>query len=148
MLGCRNQKQRVLRLMGMSFVLQIFGHMKESTGHIQICQQPDDGVRWNVGGSRKFLQFTLRGNMNVGTRFHPIVIEKFHSKPQMWTSRWRERESQGITKVIRIHHLGIMNICTKWKSICSLLRYFSLDQSDGPTHRQQCPPWSLDNLYS
>ncbi len=44
---------------------------------------------------------------------HPIVVETFHSKPQMWTSCWHQRKSQGITKVMRIYPLGNLNICSK-----------------------------------
>lgn len=43
---------------------------------------------------------------------YPIVVEKFHSKPQMWDSWWHNWKSQKNTKVIGIHHLGTMNVCT------------------------------------
>ncbi len=45
---------------------------------------------------------------------HPIAVKTFHSEPQIWTSWWRERKSQAITKVIMIHPLGIMNVSTKF----------------------------------
>lgn len=35
-----------------------------------------------------------------------IVAEIFHLKPQMSTLRWRQRENQGLTNVIRIYPLG------------------------------------------
>lgn len=44
---------------------------------------------------------------------YPVVVEKFLSKPQISISRWGQRKSQWITKVIRVHHLGTMDVCTK-----------------------------------
>lgn len=39
---------------------------------------------------------------------HPIVVETFYSKPQMWSSLWCQSKSQGI------HSLGTVNICTNF----------------------------------
>ncbi len=44
--------------------------------------------------------------------FHLIVVETFHLKPQMSTYCHHKRTSQRITRVIRSHPLGNMNICT------------------------------------
>ncbi len=43
-----------------------------------------------------------------------IAVETFHSKPQMSTSRWRWRKNHRITKVIIIHHLAPMHVCTNF----------------------------------
>lgn len=42
---------------------------------------------------------------------HLSVVEKFQN---MLTSWWLERKSQGVTKIIRIHHVGTMNIYIKF----------------------------------
>lgn len=44
------------------------------------------------------------------TGIHPIDVEAFHRKPQMLTSLLHYKKSQGISKVIKIHPLGNMNI--------------------------------------
>ncbi len=44
----------------------------------------------------------------------PTVVETFHLKPQMSTSWCHYRKSRQITKAIRIHPLGKMNVCTKF----------------------------------
>ncbi len=61
-------------------------------------------------------------------------------------------------KVSGIHHLGIMNVCTKFHGNQLCLRYFSLDQSDGtmegsilPSVRDTCTACSVimsHNRYS
>lgn len=49
----------------------------------------------------------------------------------MLTFWWHQRKSQGITKVIRMYHLGTMNVCT-----IEIIEIFqSLDQS-GLTDQQ------------
>lgn len=58
----------------------------------------------------------IQEDMNVQTKFteiHPVVVETCQSKPQMWISLWRYRKSHRITKVIGVHLLGTINICTK-----------------------------------
>lgn len=40
---------------------------------------------------------------------HPIV-NTYCSKPQIWASCWRYIKSLEIIKLIRIHHLGTMNV--------------------------------------
>ena len=45
-------------------------------------------------------------------KIHPIVEEKFNYKAKMSTSCLEE--NQGMNKVIRIHPLGIVHICTKF----------------------------------
>lgn len=53
----------------------------------------------------KSSQSVLRGTRMCGTRFTSIystVSETFYTKPQMWTSRWRQRKSQGITKITHV----------------------------------------------
>lgn len=45
-------------------------------------------------------QSVLRGTRMCGTSFKSIystVSETLYTKPQMWTSRWRQTKSQGIT---------------------------------------------------
>lgn len=42
----------------------------------------------------------------------PEVAQRFHWKSPMWTSWWRSRESQGITKVVMMYPLGTMNVWT------------------------------------
>ncbi len=73
----------------------------------------------NVRGSPKCLGFFPRGLECPDLYFmaiHPIVVEIIRTKPKMPTSQWRWRKSQWITKVIRIHPLGSMNVCTKFHS--------------------------------
>ncbi len=45
---------------------------------------------------------------------HPIVFEIIYWKPKISTSRWHQRKSQGIPKLIRIHPLGTTTVCTKF----------------------------------
>lgn len=47
------------------------------------------------------------GDKNVCTKFHgnPINGQTFQ-KSKMSSSRWRYRKSQGVIRVIRVHHLG------------------------------------------
>jgi len=51
----------------------------------------------------------------------------------MWTCRWCLTDSEGITKVIRIHYLETMWV-QNVKVHQQLLRCFSLEQSDGPAN--------------
>lgn len=56
-----------------------------------------------------------------------VDVETFHSRH--FTTSWRCcRESQGVAKVIKIHHLGTMKVFTKYPSI-----YLSLDHTGGLT---------------
>lgn len=79
----------------------------------------------------KWSQFVLRETWMCVPNFmeiHPVVVETFRLKVQMWTFWWCKMKSQGIPKVIRLHHLGTMNDCAK----------FSLFQSE--------PKWWTDIL--
>lgn len=49
-----------------------------------------------------------------------IVIETFHLESQMSTSWW-----QGVTKVIRLHHLETMIVCTGFHDDSSILKYLT-----------------------
>lgn len=61
-------------------------------------------MTWWCQGPPKLLQFILRtsvGVTNVMT-IHPIVVETFYSKPQMWTLWRRWRKSEGIKSFVYI----------------------------------------------
>ena len=45
---------------------------------------------------------------------HSIVIEIFHSNPQISTSWWHTRKVQGIIKDVTIHSVRTVNVCTKF----------------------------------
>ena len=69
-----------------------------------------------LDGKLKLSKFILRWIWMCVPNFmtiHPIVVEIFHSEPQMSTCWWHSSKSQEITKVIGIHPLGTMNIWTK-----------------------------------
>lgn len=45
---------------------------------------------------------------------HPILVKIFHSAPQMPSSWWRWRRSQGITKIGWIYPLGTVNVSAQF----------------------------------
>ncbi len=67
------------------------------------------------GGTNKFLKQNIYSHASLKL---PITSS--------WWCKWK---SQRITKVIRLHPLGAMNVLTK----CYSNSYLSLDQSDGLT---------------
>lgn len=42
---------------------------------------------------------------------HLTYINQYNNEPEMLTSWWCQRTSQVITKGLRIHPLGTMNVC-------------------------------------
>lgn len=72
-------------------------------------------------GSPKIYQFILRGiqlSVYILMAVFSIAVE-IHTKPQMSTSRWCWRKSQGITSIIRIHCPWTMTVCTRFCVITS-----------------------------
>ncbi len=102
----------------------------------------------------KLLQSILRWTSMSELHFmaiHPRVVETFHSKPQMSTSWWRQKKSQRITRVIRIHHLGTIYVCTKYfmtipPVVVEIFQSGPKWWTDQPTHTlpslQSCRWWT------
>lgn len=80
---------------------------------------------------------------------HPIVVEMFHSKPQIQTHSGAIGKDRWLTEVIRLHPLGTLNVCTEFNgnSSTQLMRYFRQSQTtDRPTSQE--PRWKQENWWS
>lgn len=117
--------------MGTSLVLQTFCQALSKVN----CW-PDDAFMLEARSPKVILFIPREAWMRVPNLIviHPIDV---HSKPQMSPSQWHLTKCQGITKVSRIHPLGIMNVCTKCHS--SLLSLWDISVWGEKVDRQTNP---------
>lgn len=72
----------------------------------------------------------------------------------MWTAWWCKRKHQEITKVIWMHHLGIMVICIQFSVMhLVVVEAFSVNQSGGPSNNATDWPctlrwWTSKEIFS
>lgn len=94
--------------------LQVLQVINKNLTNAVFCHEDD---AWSqVDETLKVIKWILRGLWmgepnSIAT--HLTVVEKFHSKRNLLTSWWLERKCQVVTKIIRIHHVGTMNIYIK-----------------------------------
>ncbi len=88
----------------MPLVLQVFGRkLKYWTNSVLMMALDENSI----------IKSILRGTRICAPDFmalHPIVVQIYHSKPQMSPSRRRQRKNQRITKLSKIHYQEIMNV--------------------------------------